>query len=542
MTRRSRVWPLAASGAALALLISACGSGSGDGGEGSGESDGSGEAAQGGTFTYSLSEPTYLAPAQQCYESECIAVESVIQEPLVNVDLETGEPVYDGVAESIESEDNVTWTVTLKEGYTFHNGEEVNADAYIRAWNWSADSANASATAGFMSRIEGYSAEQSAKELSGVSKVDDYTIEITLGAPFSQFPQMMSYTPAWAPLAQECLDDLQACNEQPIGMGPYMMDGPWDHDSNITVTKYEDYAGEHPGNADTISFDMYTDLVAAFRAWQGGTLDIVSVDPTVYGSAQTEAGDRMLQEDSSSFNYLGLPIQEAGYENQDLRHALSMAVNRQEVIDGVLNGLYTPAKDVVSPAVPGHDNEACQHCDYDPEQAKQLFDQAGGVPGNQINLWFNAGSGHDGWVEAIGNSWKETFGVDFSLESREWAQYLEIRSEGRFDGPYRLSWIMDYPSAENYLRPMYGTDGDVNYYGYSDQQVDQALDEADAAGAPEESIEAHRQAADQVLEDMPVIPLWFGKAVYVWSENVDEVAYNVTNANIDLRDVTVSGS
>jgi oligopeptide transport system substrate-binding protein len=539
MTRRGRAWSLTASAAAAALLVSACGGGGSDADD-SGGSGGSGDAAQGGSFNYNLTEPTFLAPAQRCYESECIAVLSVIQEPLLNVDLETGEPVYDGVAESIESDDATTWTVKLKDGYTFHNGEEVNADAYIRAWNWSADPENGAETAGFMSKIEGAG---EGGEMSGLTKIDDLTFEVKLTAPFSAFPQQMSYTPGFAPIAQECLDDLEACNEQPIGTGPYMMDGPWDHDNNITVTRYEDYAGENPGNADTISFDMYTDAVAAFRAWQGGTLDIMNgVDPTVYASAKSEAGDRMFEEESSSFNYLGLPIKADGYSNVDVRHALSMAVNRQEIVDGVLNGLHTPAKDVVSPAVPGSRDDACQYCDFEPDEAKQLFDDAGGLPGNTANLWFNAGSGHDAWVEAIGNGWKQTLGIDFTLESREWAQYLELRSEGAFDGPYRLSWIMDYPSAENYLRPMYGSNGDVNYYGYANKTVDQALDKADAASTPEKSIEYFQQAGDQVLEDMPVIPLWFGKAVAVWSENVDNVSYSVTDANVDLRSVTVVGS
>ena len=55
----------------------------------------------------------------------------------------------------------------------------------------------------------------------------------------------MSYAPAFAPIAQECLDDLKACNEEPIGTGPYMMDGPWQHDEAITVTQWDDYAGDH---------------------------------------------------------------------------------------------------------------------------------------------------------------------------------------------------------------------------------------------------------------------------------------------------------
>ncbi|HET7326786.1 MAG TPA: ABC transporter substrate-binding protein [Nocardioidaceae bacterium] len=538
MTRRSRAWSLTASAATLALLVSACGSGDDDttDAEGSGSGGAAGDS-QGGTFSYALNEPTYLAPASQCYESECIAVLSAIMEPLVSVDLETGELVYDGVAESITSDDATNWTVKLKDGYTFHNGEPVNADAYIRAWNWTANPKNAAATAGFMSKIEGAG---EGKSMSGVTKVDDLTIEVALTSPYSQFPLTMSYTPAWAAIAQECLDDLQACNEEPIGYGPYQMDGPWQHDTNITVTQYADYSGDLGGNAETISFDMFSDQVAAFRAWQGGTLDISPVDPTVYAEAKSTAGERFLEEPSSAFTYLGLPIEQEPFDDPDLRHALSLAIDRQTIIEQVLSNTAIPAKDIAPPIVPGAREDACEYCTYDPERAKQLFEEAGGIPSNKVTLWFNAGSGHDGWVEAVGNGWKQTFGIDFTLEAREWAQYLEIRSEGDFDGPYRLSWIMDYPSVENYLRPMYGTNGDVNYYGYSNETVDQALDEGDRASTAEESIAAYQRAGDQVLEDMPVIPMWFDKANYVWSQDVDNVEYSVSNANVDFRKVSVN--
>ncbi|MEJ7744488.1 MAG: ABC transporter substrate-binding protein [Nocardioidaceae bacterium] len=147
---------------------------------------------------------------------------------LLSIDPETQEQVF-GVAESIDSPDGLVWTVKLKEGWTFHNGEPVDADSYIRGWNYAAYGPNATQTGFFFSPVEGYDDMQGeqpkAKELSGVKKVDDLTIEITLGKPFSQWPLSMSYTPPFAPMAKECLDDLKKCQEQPIGNGPYQIAG-----------------------------------------------------------------------------------------------------------------------------------------------------------------------------------------------------------------------------------------------------------------------------------------------------------------------------
>ena len=152
-------------------------------------SSGSGEptGSPGGSYVGEITEPSFLAPTSNCYESECSQVLDMINDPLVTTDFETGELIFDGLAESIEpNEDQTVWTVTLKEGRTFQNGEPVDSEAFERAWSYAADPKNAMATAGFMARIEGAG---EGKELTGFKVVDDQTFEVTLSGPFSQFGQ-----------------------------------------------------------------------------------------------------------------------------------------------------------------------------------------------------------------------------------------------------------------------------------------------------------------------------------------------------------------
>jgi ABC-type oligopeptide transport system substrate-binding subunit len=200
------------------MVATAC-SGSDDGGD----SASSGSGASGGEFSMALgSDPSFLAPTAQCYESTCSQVLGIIYSGLVAVDPETQEQVF-GTAESIDSEDGQVWTIKLKPNQKFHNGEPVDAESYLRAWNHSAYGPNATQTGFFFSPVEGYEDLQGekpkSKEMSGLKAVDDTTIEVTLNEPFSQWPLVMTYTPAFAPMAQKCLDDLKACNEKPIGNG-----------------------------------------------------------------------------------------------------------------------------------------------------------------------------------------------------------------------------------------------------------------------------------------------------------------------------------
>jgi oligopeptide transport system substrate-binding protein len=526
--------------AATFALLAACGGGGGGGNEGSGGEGGGGGGgdaqAQGGTLTAQLTEPSALAPAQDCYESECSSVLNLINDPLVSVDLDSGELVYDGLLESVETQDNRVFTVNIKPNRTFHNGEPVNADAFIRAWNYSADPKNEMDTTGFLSKIEGYGKGQ---ELSGLRKVDDMTFEVTLAEPFQLFPTTMSYSNAFAPIAQECFDNLKKCNESPIGTGAYQMNGVWQHSQAINVSRWNGYQGEQTANPDNINFQMTTDLVSAWRAFQGGQIDITELDPTIYQEAKASEGDRVMLSETGNWSYLGYPTETAPYDDPQMRQALSMAFDRQLIIDQVLNGIYAPAEGIVPPAIPGSQENACEYCQYDPERAKQLFQQAGGQPGMTVNLWFNAGSGHDPWVEAIGNQLKQNLGVEFQLQAREWAQYLEVLDAGDFTGPFRLGWLPDYPAAENYLRPIVATGGDSNYTGYSSNEVDNLIAQGDQAETTEEAQQFYQQAENAALQDMPLMPLWVSQAPTVYADNLENVSYNLMD-EVPLNEVVVN--
>jgi oligopeptide transport system substrate-binding protein len=526
--------------AALVLGLTACGGGDDDESSSSESPESSPTGEPGGTFSTEITEPSYLAPASNCYESECTQVLNLVNDALVRVDFESGELVFDGIAESIESnEDQTVWTITLKDGYEFQNGEPVNAEAFMRAWNYSANPDNAQSTAGFLSRIEGAGEGQ---EMSGVTAPDDMTLEVTLKAPFSQFGQMMSYTPAFAPIAQECLDDVDACNEEPIGTGPYQMDGPWRHDEGITLAKWDGYQGEMTANADTIDFKMYTTPTAAFRDFQNGGLDVINnVASEIFLEAQGQYGDQLQTEPTATLTYLGFPVDQAPFDNEQVRQAMSMSIDRQLIVDQVLNGNGYPSTDIVTPPIPGSRDDACDYCEYDPEQAQQLLEESGvNAEGQTVTYYFNADAGHDQWVEATARQIQENLGFDYKLQSTEWAQYLELLDGQNFEGPFRLGWSLDYPSPENYIKPIVGTDGDSNYTGYSNSEVDDLVSQGDAAGSTEEAIELYQQAGDIALEELPIIPMFSGQTAFIPADTVGDVRFDVGEGEIAWNEVTVN--
>src|SRR3712207_2273075 len=165
----------------------------------------------------------------------------------------------------------------------------------------------------------------------------------------------------------------------------------------------------------------------------------------------------------------------------------------RSIADAIFAGSREPADAYIAPVVDGYREGACQYCQLDVDRANQLLDQAGFDRSQPIELWFNAGAGHDAWVEAVGNQLRENLGVDYSLRGDlDFAQYLPLLDEKGVTGPFRLAWSMDYPSPQNYLEPLYSAaalpPAGSNTTFYTNPQVDQLLAQGNSAGSNEEAI------------------------------------------------------
>ncbi|MBD8869763.1 ABC transporter substrate-binding protein [Nocardioides sp. MJB4] len=517
------------------MLAAACGGG----GDSDSDSGSGGEA--GGDLRIYSSEPAFLVPTAANDEPSILVLRQLYR-GLVKYNADSGAPELD-LAESIESDDNKLWTIKVKEGYTFSNGEDVNADAFLRAWNYAGNLKNAQNNSYFFNRFAGFDDMQSEDvkkdtTFSGLEKVDDYTFTVELADPFSGFEAILGYS-GFFPVAQECLDDFEACNEAPIGNGPYKMQGEWEHNVQITLERNDDYAGEDTGKADTLTYKIFDDQNTAYAAFEGGELDVMyNVPPEQLGQIKQKQGDRIYQAPSDSFTYVGLPLYDKQFDNVDLRKAFSLAIDRQAIIDAIFSGAYTPATGFVSPNFDGYREDVCDACTYDLEQAKELYEQSGGYKG-KLTLWANAGAGHDAWLQAVGDALKSAFGIDYELRvDLEFPEYLELADNEGFDGPFRLGWGPDYPVMETYLQPLYGSGASSNSSGYENPEFDAAIKEGDQAASLEEAIPSYQAAEDMLAEDLPVIPMWFGLTTAIWSDNVDEFKYN-TISDVEYGQITL---
>lgn len=539
-----------ASISAVALVATACGGSSDD-------SSGSGGGEGGGEIVVSGCTPENPLIAGNTGETCGGNVLDVMTAKLIHYDVETAQPEMD-IAKSIETDDNQNFTVKLKKGYKFHDGTEVQAHNFVDAWNYTAYGPNAQQGSYFYSPIEGFSEIQcsgedeedpcagdgkpKAKIMSGLKVVDDYTFTIKTDQKVSNLPMRLGYT-AFAPQPDVFFEDPEAFGEAPIAAGPYKFDS-WKKNQAISMTKFDDYSGEFDGNAEKITFKIFKEQEAAYTALLADQIDIIDQIPAnalVGDKYKSDLGDRQLSQPNSTSQWVGMDYHtDKSLANKDLRHALSMAIDRETIVKQIFNNAYEPSTGVVSPVVNGFKEGQCgEYCTYNPEKAKELFKKGGGYDG-KLTLTYNGDGGHAEWTEAVCNSIKNTLGVNcVATPTVDFATMLTQLGENELKGLWRMGWVMDYPSIENYLAPIFSKGAASNYYQYANPEFQKLLDQAAAADNADEANKMYQEAERVMLEDMPAIPLWYGKSIMGWSEDVSNVKATPFG-NPDLASVKVN--
>jgi oligopeptide transport system substrate-binding protein len=508
-------------------------------------SDGSGSNPN-GVVSVGIAEPEHLIPSNTTDISGGQVLQALFT-PLVTYDKDA-KPV-EAQAASITTADSKVWKIKLKPGYTFHNGEPVTADSYIRAWNYGAYGPNGQNGNYYFAHIEGYDAlnvkNPTTSSLSGLSRLDDLTIQVTLSAPYSDFKTELGYNP-FLPLPKSAftIDGALAkkFEDREVGDGPFKIKGTWTHDQAIEVERYDAYPGEKP-KVGGVLFKIYQDLTTAYADVQTNTLDVLpqGLATQNLATAAADFGDRYAHSPASAFEYLAFPTFDPSYANVNVRKAISMAIDRDSIVKTIFANSQSPARSFVSPVLLGYRDNTCgDACQYQPAAARALYTANNGP--DTIKITYNADGGHKEWVTAVCNQLHRNLGAACVPQPEaKFADLLHKVEKKEPVGMFRLGWSMDYPSMEDYLSPLYSTHGSSNYYGYSNPQFDHLVEQGQQQKSEDAAIRFYQQAENILARDMPVIPLRFKQNNYVFSTRVNNVSVDLFSY-LDLIDITTSAS
>ncbi|MFD9427090.1 MULTISPECIES: ABC transporter substrate-binding protein [unclassified Streptomyces] len=520
----------AACAVAVALAATACGGGDSGGGGGAN-----------GIVSSSWGDPQNPLEPANTNEVQGGKVLDMVFRGLKRYDPKTG-AATDMLAEKIATTDSQNFTITVKDGWTFSNGEKITAKSFVDAWNYGAALKNNQKNAYFFQYIDGYdkahpaSGKAGTDTLAGLRIVNEMTFTAKLSQKFSLWPDTLGY-PAFAPLPKQFFTDHAGWLSKPVGNGPYTID-KYAKGSSMNLRKWDKYPGDDKAQNGGIDLKVYTDNNTAYTDLTAGNLDLVDdVPASQLKNVKADLGGRYINTPAGIIQTIAFPFYEKAWNTPDgakVRQGLSMAINREQITNQIFQKTRTPASDWTSPVLGadgGFKKGLCgKECTYDKAAAKKLIQDGGGIPGGQLKISYNADTGsHKEWVDAVCNSINNVMGNNKACVGGPVGTFADFRSQvsqQKLSGAWRAGWQMDYPLIQNFLQPVYYTNAPSNDGKWSDKKFDNLVDQANAETDKAKAVSTFQDAERILVQQMPVIPLWYQNGSAGYSDRVSNVALN----------------
>ncbi len=411
------------------------------------------------------------------------------------------------------SSDGKTYTFYLRKDVKFQDGRPLTAQDMKFSLERACNPATGSQTAStYLNDIVGATdmINGKASSLSGVSVVDNYTLKITIDAPKAYFLSKMAYPTAFA-VDKKNVESGADWWKKPNGTGPYKLT-KWEEGSLILLQPNENYYGTK--GTVNVAFQLLSGLPMSL--YETGKIDVVDVYRNNIDRAMDKEGpfyDQLHVYPEFSLQYIGFNTSKPPFDDPYVRQAFCYAVNKDRIISVLQKNMVQAADGIIPPGMPGY-NKDVKGLNYDPEKARELlakskYGSADKLPPITMTVP-GAGADIDDYLGAILLDWKQNLGVTVNVRLLD-PLIFNYHLLDEVDGIYALGWIADYPDPQNFLNTLFYTGGSYNNSHYSNKDLDALLDRAAVEMDQTKRMALYQQAEQLVVDDAPVLPLWFGK-------------------------------
>lgn len=347
-----------------------------------------------------------------------------------------------------------------------------------------------------------------------VEKVDDYTVRFILTRPESPFLANLSMVFA-SILSAEYADQMltmgtpEQVDLDPIGTGPFVFK-QYQKDSRILYQRFDEYWGEK-AKLKRLIFSITPDPSVRFAKLQKGECHVMPYPNLAdLNRMKTDPNIKIMEQTGLNVGYVAYNMKKAPLDQVKVRKALTMAVNKPEIIKAIFHGAAEPATNFIPPTMWSY-HEGIADYPYDPEGAKALLKEAGFPDGFELELWampvqrpYNPNARR--MAEMIQADWA-SIGVTAKIVTYEWGEYLTRIRNGEHDA-VTIGWTGDNGDPDNFfgvLMSCVAAEAGSNYSQWCDASFDAILDEARQSTDIEKRTELYRQAQEMMHETIPAL-------------------------------------
>jgi oligopeptide transport system substrate-binding protein len=446
--------------------------------------------------------------------------------------------IIPGAAESwTVSGDGKVYTFKLRAGALWSDGSPVTANDFVFAWQRVVDPATAGEYAYMLAPVvnaEDITAGKKKPAEMGVKAVDDSTFEVTLNAPTPYFLEMLTHQSTY-PVSKANVEAKGADFTKPgnlVSNGAYTLAEfvPNDHIKIVKNDKFYDAANV---KIDTVNFIPTEDRSTAMKRFEAGELDSNNDLPTEQlTDLKAKFGDQIKIGPYLGTYYYAFKITKAPWDNVKLRHAISMAIDRDYLAEKVWQNAMIPSYSFVPPGISNYETRTTDYAEMSQidreDAAKKVLAELGYGPDKPLKMEIrsNTSENHKNTAIAIQEQLKP-LGVEVTyLNTDTKTHYGHLEQHGDFDVA-RAGWIADYKDPENFLALCKSGTGN-NYSEYTNKEYDDLLAKAAASADPAERMKSLSDAeAVGVARDLCVLPLLYysyknivSSKVKGWEDNV----------------------
>lgn len=412
--------------------------------------------------------------------------------------------VQPSLAVSWEAVEDHVWEFKLREDVKFHDGSDFNADVVKANIERILDD-NVGSPRKFLYEM-----------VTDIEVVDEYTVRFTTEYPFGPLPAHLAHSGGGMVSLKVIEEDYEAMekgedvgsvvNEKPIGTGYFKYD-EWKSGEYIRLVRNDDY-WDDPALLESVVFKVVEEDLTRLAELETGDSHISDpLSPSDVEQIEESDDLHVNTQRSTSLAYIGFNLEKEPFNDARVRQAISMAIDKSQILDGIYYGTGIPAIGPIPPDVFGFD-ENVSGLDYNIERAKELLAEAGYEDGFSTTIWTNENRERIDMTVNV-QAQLEEIGIEVKVEQLEWATYLERTANGEHD-MFILGWSTPTGDADYAMYALFHSDniGDPGNRSFlKDPQIDELLEKGRTTTGDDERLAIYSEAQELLVETAPMIYL-----------------------------------